>query len=46
MTNKADVFMESELKTSHPNCHYYANNMDAIFLPEVDGFEDIKTMDI
>ena len=22
----------------------YANNMDAIFLPEVDGFEDIKTV--
>ena len=41
MPNEANVFMESELKTSQPKCDYYANN---IFLPEVDGFEDIKTV--
>lgn len=44
MPNEADVFMESELETSQPNCHYYVNNMDTIILPEVDGFEDIKTV--
>ena len=36
--------MFSELETSQPNCHYYVNNMDAIILPEVDGYEDIKTV--
>ena len=44
MPNEADVFMESEFETSQPNCHYNANNMYAIFLPEVDGFEDIKAV--
>ena len=38
MPNEANFF------TSQPKFHYYAKNMDAIFLPEVDGFEDIKTV--
>ena len=44
MPNEANIFMESKLETSQPNGHYYGNNMNAIFLPEVDGFEDIKTV--